>query len=222
MDSLFHNISHIIFDLDGLLIDSEPLWEIAETNILARYGKIWTPEIGRQHIGLRIDEAAVVMVNAYQISLEPQILADEIYAEMLHLIDTSLILMPGAEETLQAFHATGYPLAIASSSSEAYINKVIQKYSWSSYIKVVASGDRVARGKPAPDVYLLAAQQLGVLPANCAALEDSLNGSKAARAAGMTTIAIPGHDFTPQDFDEIAHATFPSLLELLDILALRT
>lgn len=214
---LFENITHIIFDLDGLLVDSEPLWKIAEEKALNTHGKHWQPEIARQHIGLRMDEAAAVMVKGYQIPVSASSLADEIIAVMFRLIATDLTAMRGAHEAIEKFHADGLILAIASSSLESYIRRVVHQMGWGSYMQVIASGYNVPRGKPAPDVYLAAAEMLNANVNTCLAFEDSVNGAKAAQAAQMQVCAIPGHDFTPADFVGIADFVLSSLQEVITL-----
>lgn len=214
---MFKNITHIIFDLDGLLVDSEPLWKVAEQNVLSLYGKSWQPIIARQHIGLRMDEAAAVMVKGYGLDLSATDLANEIIDSMFRLIVTDLKVMSGAHEVIQKFHAAGLTLAIASSSLETYIHAVVNQMGWAKYISVMASGYNVPRGKPAPDVYLAAVHQLGVSIEKCLAFEDSVNGTKAAHAAQIRVCAIPGHDFTPADFEGIADAIYPSLDHVLEV-----
>lgn len=213
---MFENITHIIFDLDGLLIDSEPLWKVAEENALQKYGKKWQLEIARQHIGVRMDEAAAVMVKGYQIDVSPETLAALVIENMLLLIASEPPVMPGAAEVIQQFYAAGRTLAIASSSSEPYIRSIVNQLGWSEYIAAIASGYNVPKGKPAPDVYLEALRMLNTAPENCLAFEDSVNGTKAAKAAHIRVCAIPGHDFSPSDFEGIADAIYPSLHHVLE------
>lgn len=217
MPGLFDQISHVIFDLDGLLIDSEPLWKIAEQKALAEYNTVWRLEIAHQHIGVRIDEAAVIMVKGYQMEVAAKELAARVMAHMLEQISQNLTVMSGAGEAIQKFHEAGLSLAIASSSSEDYIQAVLHQMGWTPFIDTVASAYNVPRGKPAPDVYLEATRILGTKSSHCLAFEDSVNGAKAAQAAQLRVCAIPGHDFTPADFEGIADATYPSLNDVLQL-----
>jgi len=214
-NGLFESITYIIFDLDGLLIDSEPLWQMTEEKVLARYGKNWDESIAHQHIGLRLDAAAAVMVKAYDLQMDYRDLETEILADMFQLIAERLTLMPGANALIQSAHDKGFVLGIASSSREDYIQAVVDQCGWSPYIQAIASGYNVSSGKPAPDVYLQAAQFLQIDPTKGLALEDSVNGSKAAFAAGLRTVAIPGHGFTPADFAGFSHVVLPSLHEVI-------
>jgi HAD superfamily hydrolase (TIGR01509 family) len=208
-------ITHVIFDLDGLLIDSEPLWKIAEQAALGRHGKAWDAVVAQQHVGVRVDEVAQIMVRAYGLDVAPAAFADEILADVIALLEADTPVMPGAQAAIQTFYDQGYPLAIASSSPEDYIRAVVQRQGWGDYIGIIASGFHVPRGKPAPDVYLHAANLLGATPSACLALEDSLNGAKAAHAAQMRTVAIPGHGFEAAHFEGVADATFPNLDAML-------
>lgn len=213
--NLFENITHIIFDLDGLLIDSEPLWQASEEVVLAEYGKAWDHDIARSHIGVRLDECAVIMVKAYGLDLEPKVLETRIMTRMFEMVVEKLVIMPGAHELIEQAHQAGLILAVASSSPENYIRHVVQAAGWSAYIQVMASGFNVPRGKPAPDVYLEAARMLQVEPHKAISFEDSINGAKAAQAAGLRCVAIPGHGFVPEDFAGIADWVLPSLTEVL-------
>ena len=215
MQNPFDNITHIVFDLDGLLVDSEPLWVIAEDVILQQHGTTWDAEKATQHIGLRIDEVAAVMVRLYDVPLTPAEMADQLMIEMTRLISERLEPMPGADKAVHNLHQAGFTQAIASSSGTAYIHSIVEKMNWHDHIAIIASAQNVERGKPAPDVYLRAADLLNVNPAACLALEDSLNGAKAAQAAGMRVVAIPGESFSASDFNTIADYVFPSLVEFL-------
>lgn len=212
--ALFEGLTHIIFDLDGLLVDSEILWEAAESDVLTRYGKAWDAEIAKSHIGLRLDEAVGVMIAGYGLDVSVAAFEEEIFNAMIDLILAQLEPMVGANEIMQTFAAAGLSLSIASSSTNLYIQTVVDKMGWGDVIGLLASAEDVPMGKPAPDVYLLAAEKLDADPANCLALEDSVNGAKAARSAGMRTVAVPGHEFSPADFDGIAHAIYPTLTAL--------
>lgn len=216
--SLFHNITHIIFDLDGLLIDSEPLWYRAEDIALQTYGKRWDMEIAKRHTGVRMDESAAIMIEGYGLDTDAVTLERQVIDEMLILLAKELIILPGADELIKQAHTQGLTLAIASSSMESYIQAVVDRSGWQPFISVIASAYNVPRGKPAPDVYLQAIELLGAQADQCIAFEDSVNGAKAARDAGMRCVAIPGHGFVPADYDNIAHHVYPSLLDVVKLL----
>lgn len=209
---LFDGITHVVFDLDGLLIDSEPLWQIAEHAILTEHQKEWNEAIAKNHIGLRLDEAAAVMVRDYQLPMESGVLEADILARMLVLLQTQLTVMPGAQEAIATLQRQGYGLAIASSSALDYIQAAVTAQNWP--IPVLASAYEVPKGKPAPDVYLKAVERLGVTAEQCIAFEDSVNGAKAAFAAGLRTVAIPGHGFSADDFAGFTHAVYGALVDV--------
>ncbi len=207
----FDHITHILFDLDGLLIDSEPLWEEAEDHVLLQYVAVLDPAIRQAHIGLRLDEAAQVMVEGYGLRLSVAELEALILDEMFALLRTRPLAMSGADEVLRACHAAGYPIGIASSSRLDYIQTALDRLNWSPMVRALASAYETPRGKPAPDVYLLGLERLGAAAETCLALEDSTNGARAAYAAGLTTVAIPGSAFDPATFTPFSHHQYPDL-----------
>lgn len=195
----------VIFDMDGLLVDTERLQFGASSMVLReRTGQTIPHDVMMSLVGLRSDECWARLRALYGLTES----ADELeaaqtafYAPMLR---EQAEAMPGALDLIALLHAQGYPLAIASSSPLWQINTVIERFHLRDVLKAVASGEEVAHGKPAPDVYLLAAERLGVAPSRCVALEDSGPGTSAARAAGMSVIAVPsaethGHSFADAD-----------------------
>ena len=187
-------VTSAIFDMDGLLIDTEPVWRTAETAVLARYGVELTRadviestghEIGGVVAGwlrrLARDEAA---------EPDPATVTGEITDLMIEHVAAEGEPMPGVPEAIALFERWGLRLAIASSSPPRLIDAVCRRLGLDR-ITVRCSATEVARGKPAPDVYLAAAARLGTDPACCLALEDSVTGVAAARAAGMRCIAVP-------------------------------
>ena len=197
--------SAIVFDMDGLLVDTERLQFGASDRVLQDVaGVTITHEVMISLIGRRSDECWDRMRELYglrQGNEELEAAQAAYYAPMLR---EQAEPMPGALDLVAALHARGYPLAIASSSPLWQIETVIARFNWRGVIRAWASGEEVARGKPSPDVYLLAAERLGVAPARCVALEDSGPGTAAAKAAGMYAVSVPsaetaGHDFAGAD-----------------------
>ncbi|MBZ0281823.1 MAG: HAD family phosphatase [Anaerolineae bacterium] len=206
----------IIFDMDGLLVDSEPVWEEAENSVLASYGKTHTPDGRQQLIGLRMDEFLDKMRAIYGIQASAEALYDDVLERMLALIPTRVRPQPGAAEMLHYVANSGFPAAIASSSPSLIIEAVVKSQGWADLLPVRCSAQTVARGKPAPDVYLKAADVLGISPEHCLALEDSPNGARAAVAAGMTCYAVPDPSHSgPEAFLGITDNVFESLHEAL-------
>lgn len=201
----------VIFDMDGLLIDSEPLWEKAEADFLLAHNRKFSHEIACRTTGLRLDELIPAMKKYYDFEGEDVSLGREIISHLFRHFEKGIPVLPGAQQALASLHGT-LPLALASSSSRRVINHVLDLNDWHRYFNIVCSGEEVRKGKPAPDVFLLAANRLGVAPSRCVVFEDSLNGVKAAKAAGMRCIAIPcASRFQDSEFEGLADRIIPSL-----------
>lgn len=204
----------LIFDFDGLLVDSETVWEHVEHEILRLHGAEYDPVIMHRYIGMGWVEWSEAMVREYQLTVSPAEFIEELLEMIVPALRERAEPMPGAEATIATATAMGVPVAIASSSSRIVIETLVQKFGWDVAIPIRCTGDEVANAKPAPDVYLLAAERLGVAPGDCLVLEDSVNGARAAHAAGMTCIAVPNPAYTPSHFEGIVAQVVPSLPEL--------
>ena len=182
----------ILFDLDGLLIDSEPLWHEAEIYGFGLAGLCLTPEQCLETTGLRVDEV-VEFRHAQQPWDAPDrsVITEAIVERLVALVHAKGVLKPGVAEAIDCAHGSGARIALASSSPYVIIDAVLDTFGLRSAFEVIHSAEEEARGKPEPDVYLTAARKLGVDPAACVALEDSPNGVLAAKAAGMQCIAVP-------------------------------
>jgi HAD superfamily hydrolase (TIGR01509 family) len=204
-------VQAFLFDLDGLLIDSEPLWKRAESVVLARLGRSFDHQIAVAHMGMRMSECAAGMVAAYGLEdCTPERFATDLVEALLAEFDDGLAAMPGAHEAIRSAADRGV-LAIASGSPLRVIERALDHFGWAPHFRVLCSADDVPRGKPAPDVFLEAARRLEVEPARCTVLEDSLNGARAARAAGMRCVAVPGADFDGAQFEGYADLVLESL-----------
>lgn len=181
----------VIFDMDGLLVDSEPVWAVAESAMMAARGKQSDPDIQRGLIGLRMRDFIAGMCQAYDLSDTVDDLCADVVGRMTALIPDQVVPRPGALELLAYLDQRGIPCAIASSSPMPIIETTVASREWDRYFPVRVSGDDVPHGKPAPDIYLEAARRLGVAPSAALTLEDSPNGARAAVAAGMICYAIP-------------------------------
>ncbi len=181
-----------IFDMDGLLIDSEPLWRAAEVDVFGAVGVPLTEEMCRQTTGLRHD-AVVRYWHARHPWNEPEL--DEMTERLLQTAMKVIVdrgsLMPGAEAAIQLLHDHGLQLAIASSSPMILIEAVVRKFDLGHYFSALHSADDEDAGKPDPAVYRSTMSLLGVQPQDCVALEDSVSGIRAAKAAGAMVIAVP-------------------------------
>jgi HAD superfamily hydrolase (TIGR01509 family) len=204
-----------IYDLDGLLIDSEPCWRQAEIEVLAGLGVPLTPQRALETTGLRMDEAVAYWAARYPWSgASQQEVAERILQRVLALIKERAPLKPGAHESLAVVHGAGLRVALASSSPLALIDGVLERFGLLAQFEQVVSAEHERFGKPHPDVYLRAAAQLGLPPAVCLALEDSANGVLAATAAGMRCIAVPERWPVVDPRFHRADAVLRSLLEV--------
>ena len=185
-------VDAIIFDMDGLLIDSEPLWRIAEIEALSAVGVPITEEDAVETTGLRTDEVVELWYARYP-WLDPtkKEIEARIITRLIALARERGSLMPGVRETLDAVSGAGFPLAIASSSTSEIIAAVLETLGIEAYFLVTQSAEHEPYGKPHPGVYIEAARRLDVDPWRCLAFEDSPNGVIAARAARMRCIAVP-------------------------------
>lgn len=205
----------VIFDMDGLLIDSEPLWEQAEIATFTRLGVPLTSSMCRETRGLRIDEVVKYWFARYPWDSNgtDQVEA-EIIQKLIDLIRAEGTAKPGVKEVVQVCQSMKLPMSIASSSHAAVISAVVEKLNIGNYIQIAYSAEHEQYGKPHPGVYLTTAQKLGVEPLNCVAIEDSLNGVLAAKAARMKCIAIPESDVRDDKRFCIADAVLSSLLDV--------
>jgi len=207
----------IIFDMDGTLVDSEIIWQRAEQAVFERRGLVYNDAVRERVIGLRLDEFFDYLINFYGLNESVEALSAELQAELVHCID-QIERKPGAQEIIDYAAAAGVPFCIASSSPLSVIEAVVEAQGWADKITRFYSADEVAAGKPAPDIYLYACEQLGVDPTACLALEDSPNGARAAVAAGMTCAVVPDYHSRPDQFVDITPHVYASLYDVLDAL----
>jgi len=207
-------VDAIIFDMDGLLVDSEPLWRIAEVETLSAVGVPITEEDAVQTTGLRTDEVVELWYARYPWPDPPRKeIEARIITRLIALTRERGELMPGVIETLQAVSDAGYPLAIASSSSSEIITAVLDTLGIAAYFEVTQSAEHEPYGKPHPGGYIEAARRLGVEPWRCLAFEDSPNGVIAAKAARMRCIAVPDPALQNDRRLQAADLILPSLAE---------
>lgn len=184
-----------IFDMDGLLIDSEPLWRDAEIAVFASIGLRLGKEECKETIGLRVDEAVQYWYSRFPWNgPSPEAICERLIAGAAELIFERGRLMDGAEKLIAELHAARIQLAIASSSPMTLIRAVVDRFGLGSYFSVLHSAEHERLGKPHPAVYQTAILRLGVSPRDCIAFEDSLVGVRAAKAAGATVIAVPADE----------------------------
>ena len=191
-------IEAIVFDLDGILIDSEHVWDEVRQQLADERGGRWNENASRDMMGMSSIEWSRYMRDVVGLTEEPEEISAEVVRRLEDHYRRELPLIPGAEQAVERL-AARWPLALASSSNRELIDLVLESSGLGRYFTASVSSEEVARGKPAPDVFLEAARRLGVEPTHCAAVEDSENGILAAKAAGMRTIAIPNPHYPPHE-----------------------
>jgi len=207
-------IEAVVFDLDGVLIDSEPVWEQVRRELVAEYGGHWAPDAQRRLMGMSTQEWARYLSRDLGVGLPPERVSALVIERMADAYARHLPLMPDAAGTVGRL-AVRWPLGLASSSPPVLIETVLDAASISSLFATTVSTEEVAHGKPAPDVYLTAAARLGIQPGQGAAVEDSSNGLRSAASAGLRVIAVPHPRYPPEaDALGLASAVLDSLTEL--------
>jgi sugar-phosphatase len=214
-------IKAIIFDMDGLLVDSEPYWKIAEKICFGKLGLTLTDELLRQVMGFRLTEVVEHWYN-YQPWGEKNFEAVE--ADVLETVKQLIIenadALPGVMQTLELCKKNGYKVALASSSAMSLINVVVDKLNIRHYFDLLVSAEFEPYGKPHPSVFLTTAKKLNVLPTECLVFEDSVNGMIAAKAARMKCIVVPELEKQEELYWQLANFKLVSLeefkLEMVD------
>jgi HAD superfamily hydrolase (TIGR01509 family) len=197
-------IQAVVFDLDGVIVDSEHVWDEVRTAYTRESGGRYTERATRDMMGMSSLEWSAYMASELGVPGTPEEINAAVVERMLERYGEAPPLIPGAVEAVRAA-AARWPVAIASSSNPELIDVVLRASGLAAVVRIAVSSEEVARGKPAPDVYLEAARRLDVEPSRCAAVEDSHNGIRSARAAGMRVIAVPNVHFPPGD-DALAEA----------------
>ena len=214
-------IEAVIFDLDGVLIDSETVWNSAREQLVRERGGTWREEATREMMGMSSVEWSRFIADELGVELSPEQISDDVVELMAERYRERLPLIPGAVEAVERLAAV-YPLAVASSSNRPLIDAVLELSGLARNFRATVSSEEVASGKPAPDVYLEAARRLGVSPDRCAAVEDSTNGLRAAASAGMRVVAVPNREFPPsEEALGLADVVLESLEQLRPELLLR-
>ncbi len=206
----------IIFDVDGLMVDSEPLSHQAWNDFLRPFGHQINDEMIQQMIGLRADVSTKFVRETFNLALSIEEIISQRYAIYEKIQATNGVpAMPGLLALHEMIAQRQIPWGVATSSSHHHAETILARLQLVPTHNAIAGGDEVAHGKPAPDIYLLAAKRLGIAPQDCMALEDSGPGSCAAVAAGMLTIAIPNGHTKTADFSHVDYQ-FDSLHQVLE------
>jgi HAD superfamily hydrolase (TIGR01509 family) len=194
----------LVFDLDGVLLDSEQVWNEAKEELVREQGGRWREDAPRRMMGMSSPEWAAYLRDELGVPLEPKAISDQVVHRLEHIYRDRLPLIDGASEAVDRL-ATSLPLGLASSSNREIIDLFLELTGLGPRFAVTLSSEEVARGKPAPDVYLEVLRRLRADPAGSIAVEDSENGIRAAKAAGMRVVAVPNPHYPP-DPDVLAHA----------------
>jgi HAD superfamily hydrolase (TIGR01509 family) len=199
----------VIFDLDGVLMDSEQRWNGAKEELVRESGGRWRDEAPTVMMGMSSTEWSTYLRDSLGVPMDTDAISGDVVRRMEDGYRRELPLLPGAGNAVRAL-AERWPLGLASSSNREIIDLVLELSGFGDAFRVTVSSEEVERGKPAPDVYLAAARGLGVDPARCVAIEDSSNGLRSAAAAGMTVIAVPNPHYPPDpDALSLAAAAVP-------------
>jgi HAD superfamily hydrolase (TIGR01509 family) len=212
------SIEAVVFDLDGVLVDSDHIWHDVREGLARERGGRWTDHSEADMMGMSSIEWSQYLHDVVGLPEAPQELNDEVVRRMLARYEAELPLIDGAADAVQRL-AASFRLAVASSSNRELIDGVLAAAGLGDHFEVTVSSEEVARGKPSPDVYLEAARRLGLDTARCAAIEDSANGIRAAHAAGMRVVATPNRRYPPAaDAVELADEVVGSVAELTPLL----
>jgi pseudouridine-5'-monophosphatase len=207
-----HSISYVIFDMDGLLLDTEPFYTEAHTILAARYGKVFDWTVKSKMIGLPAQSSARTMIDSLDLPLSVEEYL-EIRAPLLEELFPKAEPLPGAVALTRRFHSMSIPQAVATSSTQHHFDlKTSRHREWFRIFELVITGDdpAIKRGKPNPDIFLQVAGMLRASPGKCLVFEDSPAGIEAARAAGMFAIAVPDPNMSDSSYRN-AHRIIRSL-----------
>jgi len=204
----------VVLDLDGVLVDSEERWDEARRELVAERGGTWKEDATHDMLGMSSPEWSAYVRDELGVDLDAEAINAAVVERLLDGYRRELPLLPGAVGAVRAL-GERWPLGLASSSNAPVIELVLSETGLDRVIRAWVSSEEVARGKPAPDVYLEAARRLDVAPARCAAVEDSSNGLRSAAAAGMAVVAVPMRAFPPAaDALALADATVDGIAEV--------
>lgn len=180
----------VLWDMDGTIVDTEPLWIAAEKELVASYGGEWTDEAAEQLVGNPLRVSAQLIKANSPVTMPTDEIVDYLLTRVTAAMRQHVPWRPGAEELLKSCVAQGIPNALVTMSYESFAGVLLDALAPGTFSAVV-TGDRVAKGKPDPEAYLTAVAELGAKPGECVAIEDSIPGVRAAVAAGVPTIAVP-------------------------------
>jgi HAD superfamily hydrolase (TIGR01509 family) len=187
----------VIFDLDGVLLDSEQRWNAVKEALVREAGGTWRDEAPTRMMGMSSPEWSAYLRDELRVPMDADAINRDVVRRMEDSYAEELPLLPGAEAAVRAL-AARWPLGLASSSNREIIDRFLELSGFGDAFAVTVSSEAVDRGKPAPDVYLDTARRMRVDPSRCVAIEDSSNGLRAAAAAGMAVVAVPNPHYPPE------------------------
>jgi HAD superfamily hydrolase (TIGR01509 family) len=186
----------VVFDMDGVLVDTERDWDASRREVAAASGGRWHPDATTDMIGMSAPEWSRYMHDELGVDAEPEEINRRVVARMLERVGSGPPLLPGARSAVEGL-AARWPLGLASSANRPVIDAVLDASGLARFFAATVSSEEVPRGKPAPDVYLATADALDVDPSAAVAIEDSTNGIRSAAAAGMVVVALPNTHYPP-------------------------
>lgn len=207
------DIRALIFDMDGVIVDSEPLHLAAYKEFFEKFGIEYTASHNEEFLGTKDVAMARTLIDRHNLPHTPESMVKEKESILIRLLTEEATPRPGLRVILEEARANALPMAIASSATLPTIQLVVDRLGIREYFTSLTSGDEVQNGKPAPDVFLLAAKRLGQSPEHCLVIEDTINGIRAAKAAGMMCIGIPC-DATMHQDHSLADERLCSLVEV--------
>jgi pseudouridine-5'-monophosphatase len=197
------NLEAVVFDLDGLLVNTEDLYEQAGDTVLRRRGKTYDADLREQMMGRPVVDAIQLMIDCHSLPDTLEALMGECKEVLDGLMATSLVPMPGVEKFLDDLASANIPIAVATSATPEYAEHVLAKLALKDRFQFILTAADINRGKPNPEVYLLAAKRLGIKPSQMMVLEDSGNGCRAGVAAGAYTVAVPNRHTRDHKFPNV-------------------
>ena len=190
----------VVFDLDGIIANTEDLYFQAGETVLGRRGKTYDADLRERIMGRPVVDSIRIMIDSHSLDDHPEALMRECADVLKDLIATSLAPMPGVVELLDDLQAADMPVAVATSATAEYADNVLTRLNLKQRFRFILTAEDIRRGKPDPEIYLLAANHLGLPPAQTMVLEDSANGCRAAVAAGAFTVAVPNRHTRDHNF----------------------
>ena len=218
-----HPFHAVIFDLDGVLADSEPSWDEIDAKLLSEYGIAYRGEHHREVLGVSYRASVEFFKKTFNIAAPTEELMRRRGEIATEFFANRIGLFPHVKEVLQELRDTKLRLAVATSSVSASARPFLDRHQLTQFFEVIVTGDEIERGKPAPDIYFRAAKELDVAPSDCLVIEDSLSGIAAAKAANMRVAAIPDRRFVdPREYEKEADYLLDSVSEIPGLLRKRS